>query len=108
MDCLETGPTTVVAVGVTTTSEKVLLESVRTATENGKVCAALLRDLVGRGLRAKRGLLVVTDEAKALHAAVRQISGAAVVLQWCQWHKRENVVSYVSKSEQAEWRRRLQ
>ena len=26
----------------------------------------------------------------------------------CQWHKRENVVSYLSKSEQAPWRKRLQ
>ena len=26
----------------------------------------------------------------------------------CQWHKRENVVSYLPKSEQADWRRRLQ
>ena len=26
----------------------------------------------------------------------------------CQWHKRENVVSYLSKSEQSLWRKRLQ
>ncbi len=26
----------------------------------------------------------------------------------CQWHKRENVVSYLSKGEQADWRQRLQ
>ena len=26
----------------------------------------------------------------------------------CQWHKRENVVSYLSKSEQVSWRQRLQ
>ena len=26
----------------------------------------------------------------------------------CQWHERENVVSYLAKSEQASWRQRLQ
>ncbi len=30
------------------------------------------------------------------------------VVQRCQWHKRENVVSYLSKSEQAVWCKRLQ
>jgi putative transposase len=30
------------------------------------------------------------------------------VVQRCQWHKRENVVSYLSKSEQTPWRKRLQ
>ena len=30
------------------------------------------------------------------------------VVQRCMWHKRENVVSYLPKSEQAAWRRRLQ
>ncbi len=29
-------------------------------------------------------------------------------MQRCQWHKRENVVSYLAKSEQASWRQRLQ
>src|SRR4030095_6445651 len=30
------------------------------------------------------------------------------VVQRCMWHKRENVVSYLPKSEQAQWRWRLQ
>ena len=30
------------------------------------------------------------------------------LVQRCLWHKRENVVSYLPKSEQASWRRRLQ
>ena len=33
--------------------------------------------------------------------------GRALV-QRCQWHKRENVVSYLAKNEQAMWRQRLQ
>ena len=81
----------VVAAGVTITGEKVLLGFVQTATENRKVCARFLRELVERGLRFDLGLLVVPDGAKGLHAAVPEVCGAAGILQRCQWHKREDV-----------------
>jgi putative transposase len=54
----------VAAVGVTITGETVLLGFVQTATENRKVCAAFLRELVDRGVRVDLGVLVVTDGAK--------------------------------------------
>ena len=98
----------VAAVGVALTGEKVLLGFVQTATENRKVCAAFLRELVERGLRVDVGLLVVTDGAKGLHAAVREVFGAAAVLQRCQWHKRENVLAYLPDRHRASCRRKLQ
>lgn len=98
----------VVAVGITITGEKVLLGFVQTATENRKVCAAFLRELVERGLRFDLGLLVVTDGAKGLHAAVREVFGAAAVLHRCQWHKRENVLDYLPQRHRATFRRKLQ
>ena len=98
----------VAAIGVTLTGEKVLLGFVQTATENRKVCAAFLRELVERGLRADLGLLVVTDGAKGLHAAVRDVFGAAALLQRCQWHKRENVLAYLPDRHRATFRRKLQ
>jgi transposase-like protein len=96
------------AVGVTITGEKVLLGFVQTATENRKVCAAFLRTLLERGLRVELGLLVVTDGAKGLHAAVREVLDGAAVLQRCQWHKRENVVAYLPERHRATFRRKLQ
>ena len=96
------------AVGVTITGEKVLLGFVQTATENRKVCAAFLRTLLERGLRVELGLLVVTDGAKGLHAAVREVLDGTAVLQRCQWHKRENVVAYLPERHRATFRRRLQ
>jgi putative transposase len=45
----------VAAFGVTISREKVLLGFVQTATENRKVCAAFLRELVERGLRVEAG-----------------------------------------------------
>jgi transposase-like protein len=98
----------VVAVGVTITGEKVLLGFVQTATENRKVCAAFLRELVERGVRVDLGLLVVTDGAKGLHAAVREVFGTAARLQRCQWHKRENVLAYLPERHRATFRRKLQ
>lgn len=98
----------VAAVGVTITGEKVLLGFVQTATENRKVCASFLRELVDRGLRIELGLLVVTDGAKGLHAAVREVFGSAALLQRCQWHKRENVLAYLPERHRATFRRKLQ
>jgi transposase-like protein len=98
----------ITAVGVTLTGEKVVLGIVQTATENRKVCAAFLRELVDRGLQADAGLLVVTDGAKGLHAAVREVFGAAAQLQRCQWHKRENVVAYLAERQRPGFRRKLQ
>ena len=98
----------VAAVGVTITGHKVLLGFVQTATENRTVCAAFLRELVERGLRLDLGLLVVTDGAKGLHAAVRAVFGAAALLQRCQWHKRENVLEYLPERHRAPFRRKLQ
>ena len=98
----------VTAVGVTITGEKILLGFVQTATENRKVCAAFLRELVERGLQIEAGLLVVTDGAKGLHAAVREVCGSAALLQRCQWHKRENVLQYLPERHRATFRRKLQ
>ncbi len=98
----------VLALGVTLTGEKVLLGFVQTGTENEKVCVAFLRDLVERGLRYEQGLLCVLDGAKGLRKAVERVFGPQAVIQRCQWHKRENVVAYLPKGQQATWRRKLQ
>lgn len=97
----------VMALGVTRSGEKRLLGLIQTATENKRVCAAFLRELQERGFRAPAGLLVVLDGSKGLRAAVREVFGD-VPVQRCQWHKRENVMSYLPKHEQPAWRRKLQ
>ncbi len=98
----------VTALGVTLTGEKIVLGFVQTATENERVCAAFLHQLVTRGLRVERGLLVVLDGAKGLRAAVTSVFGSRAAVQRCQWHKRENVVAYLPKVLQDPWRRKLQ
>lgn len=72
------------------------------------MCAAFLRALVERGLRFEDGLLVVTEGAKGVPAAVAELFGAAAVLQRCPWHKRENGVSYLPEKHRSAIRRQLQ
>jgi putative transposase len=98
----------VVAVGVTLTGEKVILGFVQTATENERVCASFLRELLDRGLRIEQGLLCVLDGAKGFRKAIQTVFGVQALVQRCQWHKRENVVAYLPKGLQATWRRKLQ
>lgn len=101
------GDQLVLALGVTATGEKRMLGLVQTASENKRVIAAFLRELGERGFPLDRPLLVVLDGAKGLRAAVREVLGE-VPVQRCQWHKRENVVSYLAKQDQPTWRRKLQ
>ena len=100
--------TMVVAIGVLATGEKRVLGVVQTATENRVVCAQFLRQLLERGLYIDDGILVVVDGSKGLTAAVHEVFGARALVQRCQWHKRENVVRYLSKSQQPLMRRKLQ
>ena len=100
--------TMVVALGITISGEKRFLGFVETDTENEKVLTPFLRSLVERGLDTSQGLLVILDGGKGLRSAVHKAFRGRALVQRCQWHKRENVVSYLSKSEQASWRQRLQ
>lgn len=98
----------VIALGITVQGEKVLLGFVQTATENERVCAAFLRELVARGLRTEQGVLCIIDGAKGLRKAIQSVFGSHAVIHRCQWHKRENVVAHLPKSPHATWRRKLQ
>ena len=98
----------VIAVGVTLTGEKVILGLVQTASENTAVCREFLKSLVTRGLGYEEGLLCVVDGAKGFHRAVRSVFRDCAVIQRCRWHKRENVLSYLSESHRPAMRRKIQ
>ena len=67
-----------------------------------------MKSLVSRGLDVSDGLLAVIDGAKGLRAALLDAFPGKVLIQRCQWHKRENVVSYLAKGDQGFWRGRMQ
>ena len=100
--------TMVIALGITLSGEKRCLGFVETDTENERVLTLFLRSLVERGLDLSQGVLVILDGGKGLRSAVRKAFRYGALVQRCQWHKRENVVSHLAKSEQAVWRQRLQ
>jgi len=92
---------------LTISGEKRFLGFVETDTENAQVLTPFLRSLLERGLEISEGLLVIIDGGKGLQAAVKKAFRKRTLIQRCQWHKRENVVSYLSKGEQPSWRKRL-
>jgi putative transposase len=98
----------VIALGITMDGDKVLLGFVETGTENHKVCKQFLLSLRDRGLNLDREILFVIDGGKGLHKGIREVMGDKAVIQRCQWHKRENVVSYLDKENQDTFRRKLQ
>ena len=100
--------TMVIALGITMAGGKRFLGFVETDTENEKVLTPFLRSLVERGLDVSQGVLVILDGGKGLRSAVRQAFRDRALVHRCQWHKRENVVSDLAKTEQASWRQRLQ
>lgn len=98
----------VIALGVTIDGDKVLLGFVETSTENHVVCKQFLLGLRDRGLNIAGEILFVLDGGKGLFKGVKEVMGARAVIQRCQWHKRENVVSYLDKALQERFRAKLQ
>jgi putative transposase len=98
----------VIALGVTSDGRKIPLGFIQTGAETERVCREMLEGLLERGLIIELGLLCVIDGSKGLRKAIYGVLGDKALIQRCQWHKRENVVSYLPKSMQASMRRKLQ
>jgi transposase-like protein len=98
----------VIAVGVDLDGHKHVLGFVQTSTENKRSISQFLKSLTSRGLDSSNGLLAIIDGAKGLRSALLEAFSGQVAIQRCQWHKRENVVSYLPKGDQRYWRNRLQ
>lgn len=98
----------IIALGVTLSGEKIVLGAIESSTENQKVCRDFLIQLKERGLRSEEKILFVIDGAKGLRKGIEVVFGKQAIIQRCQWHKRENIVSYLPKSEQSRFRKKLQ
>lgn len=97
----------VVAMVITTDGTKIPVGLRHGDTENKTLVAAVLSDLVDRGLDYSGGLLVIIDGAKALATAVRSVFGNLALIGRCQLHKARNVEGHLPKSEQHWVRQRL-
>ena len=80
------GYTNIVALGITTEGDKLALGLWEGSSENATVAAALLSDVVDRGLDVEQGMLFVVDGSKGLRKAIRRVFGHGVPVQRCVLH----------------------
>ena len=95
------------ALGIDRTGRKVILGLHQGASENQKVCDALLADLAKRGLSFDQPMLAVIDDSKALRASLRKYCGERFLVQRCQLHKRRNVCGHFADENATHWDRKL-
>ena len=98
----------VICLGLTADGRKIPMGFVETTSENAEAVKGLLQRLIRRGLSFGEGILCIIDGSKGLYKAVREVFGEHVAVQRCQWHKRENVTSYLNEKDKPIYRRRLQ
>jgi transposase-like protein len=98
----------VVALGITMEGDKVILGFVETSTENHKVCHQFITGLIERGLNTENKILFIIDGGKGLRKGIKEVLGEKAIIQRCQWHKREDVLGYLSKEKRPYFRRKLQ
>jgi transposase-like protein len=96
-----------IVLGVTIQGDKIPIGFIQTATENHKSIGELLSSLIERGLQYEDGLLVIIDGSKGIFKAVKKVFDKYAVIQRCQWHKRENVLSYLPEDKASHYRKRM-
>jgi transposase-like protein len=98
----------IVALGVTIQGDKIPMAVIQSSTENSKAIGQMLSELIQRGLNYDNGLLCIIDGSKGIRKAIEDTFGSKAVVQRCQWHKRENVISYLKEEAQERYRKKLQ
>jgi len=97
----------IVALGVTIQGEKFVLGTEQIHSENSRAIEQWLESLIERGLKFEEGVLFIIDGSKGIKKAIeRRLEGYALI-QRCQWHKRENVASYLDEPQKVLCRVRL-
>jgi len=97
----------IIVLGITLGGEKIPLGFLQTHAENSVPIKDLLNKMIERGLDYEAGLLCIIDGSKGIHKAVTETFGSKVVIQRCQWHKRENVLSYLNEQDRGIFYRRI-
>lgn len=98
----------IIVLGITSEGFKIPLDFIQATTEHHRPIKELLANLKERGMSFEEGLLISIDGAKGLHKAVEEVFGHVAFIQRCQWHKRENVLSYLPEKNQEHYKRRIQ
>lgn len=91
----------IVAMGVTMAGNKIILGTEHIHSENTLAIEQWLKNLIRRGLRYDQGILFIVDGSKGIARAIKNCFGEYALIQRCQWHKCENVVSYLNDAQKA-------
>ncbi len=98
----------IIALGIAMNGDKIILGFTEASSENATVCREFIRGLMNRGLNVDNEILFVIDGSKGLRKGIKSLLGDKAFIQRCQWHKRENVVSYLNDKDKSRWRKTLQ
>ena len=97
----------IVSMGITMAGEKIVLGIEHIHSENALAIEQWIQKLIKRRLKFDQGILVIIDGSKGIAKAVKSCFGKYAIIQRCQWHKRENVVSYLNDDQKALCRGRM-
>ncbi|MFH1505305.1 MAG: transposase [Candidatus Omnitrophota bacterium] len=96
-----------IVLGITTSGVKVILDIEHSYSENRHVVEQLLDRLIRRGVKYEDGLLFIVDGSKGLINGIKNKFKEYAFIQRCQWHKRENIISYLDPAQKEVYKRRL-
>ena len=97
----------IVAIGITASGHKHVLDFDIGSTENSEVCRALMRRLIQRGFHCDRRLFAVLDGSDALKTVIKEFFEDPVI-QRCLVHKERNIKAKLSKRHWGELSRLFQ
>ena len=96
-----------IALGITIEGKKVILDIEHSHSENSRVISQFMDRLIERGLQFEEGLLFIVDGSKGIITAIENRFKEYAFIQRCQWHKGENVTSYLNESQKRVCKRKL-
>lgn len=88
------------ALGITLDGVKMILGIEQIHSENSRAIEQFFNKLIERGRVFDQGILFIVDGSKGIDRAIEQRFGIYAFIQRCQWHKRENVISYLDDAQQ--------
>lgn len=98
----------IIVLGVTDKGFKIPLGFIQTSTENSRAIGQLLKDLIKRKFKYDGGLLVIIDGSLGILKAVGDVFGKKAIIQRCQWHKRENILSHLNEKNRELYKLKIQ
>lgn len=87
----------IIVMGITINGDKIPLGFLQSNSEKSGPIKALFESLKKRNLQYKNGLLFVIDGSTGIRKAIEESFGNYAFVQRCIWHKRKNILDYLSE-----------